>query len=219
MGDRPGHRAQPSDRQHLLGVECAGVRGLPGHPHRAQWVEQCLFGEEVCEQTARATYDKATAKLKDCPPCLDATARGTLADQAATTLDHEDAEIHCAGTAPLDDDDGGFVPPDKSSRACEDGIAKNAAKLLACIARCHAKTVNQALKAKPFDEEACETTDAKKSCRAKYAAAVAKLVASTRVPCPPCFGTAQAAQLGDETERDLDQVRGTLYCAGATPLP
>ncbi len=177
------------------------------------------FGEEACEQNARAGYDTATAKLKGCPECL-AGALGALADQAETTLDDHDAEVHCAGTAPLDDnDDTGFVPPDKASRTCEDGVAKSAAKLRACIARCHAKTVSQAIKAKPFDEEACETTDAKKSCRAKYDAAVAKVLASTRAPCPACLGATQAAQLGDEIERDLDQIRETLYCAGTIPLP
>jgi uncharacterized repeat protein (TIGR02543 family) len=177
------------------------------------------FGEEVCEQTARAAYDAATAKLKGCPSCLDATARGALADQAETTLDHHDGAIHCAGTAPLDNDDDGFVPPDKASRTCEDGIAKSAAKLLGCIARCHTKTVSQALKAKPFNEEACESTDPTKSCRAKYDAAVGRLLASTRLLCPACLGATEVAQLGDETERDIDTIRGTIYCAGTTPLP
>jgi hypothetical protein len=87
------------------------------------------------------------------------------------------------------------------------------------LRHCHAKTVSQAIKQKRFDEEACETMDATKSCRAKYSAAVAKVLASPRAPCPPCLGTTQATQLGDGTERDLDEIRGMLYCAGTAPLP
>jgi hypothetical protein len=175
------------------------------------------FDEEVCEQTARASYDATSAKLKGCPPCLDATVRTTLADQTEATLDSRDGEIHCGGSVPIDDDDG-FVPPDKSSRKCEDAAAKSFAKLFACVTRCHTKTADLTLKGKPFDEEACETTDPKKSCRAKYDARATRLLGSSPPICPSCLGAGEQARLADEAERDVDSVRGSIYCAGTGSL-
>jgi hypothetical protein len=85
----------------------------------------------------------------------------------------------------------------------------------------HGRSHDHAPCCKPFRRSSRYrgATDAKKSCRAKYDAAVAKVLASTRAPCPPCLGATQAAQLRDETERDLDQIREKLYCAGTIPLP
>jgi uncharacterized repeat protein (TIGR02543 family) len=175
------------------------------------------FDEETCEQLARGGYDAASGKLKGCPACLDAPARGTLADEVAATIEQRDAEIHCAGTVALGDDDGGFVPPDKTSRKCEDAVAKNFAALVACVERCHVKTADLGLKGKPFDEEACETTNVKGSCRAKYTVASARLLKNPLV-CPTCLGVAQQATLGDQAERDVDALRGSIYCAGTTTL-
>ena len=174
--------------------------------------------EEACEQAARAAYDLASAKLKGCPGCLDVTARATLANDVETALDQHGGEIQCAGSVAIGGDDRGFVPPTKNARKCEDAAAKDYAKLLGCIARCHAQAADRELKGTTFDEEACEKADPKKSCRAKYDAAAAHLLRPSPPTCPVCLRAAQQAKIGDEAERDVDGLRGDVYCAGTQLL-
>jgi hypothetical protein len=79
------------------------------------------------------------------------------------------------------------------------------------------KTADVALKGKSFGEEACEETDVKGSCRAKYIATSVRLLKKP-LACPACLGAAQQATLADEAERDVDSMRGGIYCAGTETL-
>lgn len=51
------------------------------------------FDEEACEDKVRQKYDKAQAKRKDCPVCLDATA---IRDDVHEHLDQRNGEVYCA---------------------------------------------------------------------------------------------------------------------------
>ena len=73
-----------------------------------------------------------------------------------------------------------------------------------------------ALKGKVFDEEACESTGPK-SCRVKYTARLAALVAQNS--CPLCLDMTHQETLADQAEVQLDSGNGDLYCAGSVPLP
>jgi sugar lactone lactonase YvrE len=183
------------------------------------------FDEEACEKTdpaksCRAKYDAKQAKLLaagTCPACLDAAHQATLADQVETDLDSSNGALYCAGSAALGGDDMGFVPPDANILKCETRVAKNVGTLRHCIGTCHIKAAAAAFKVKTFDEEACEKTDPAKSCRAKYDAKQAKLLAAGT--CPACLDAAHQATLADQVETGLDSNNGGIYCAGTTPLP
>jgi hypothetical protein len=183
------------------------------------------FDEEACENTdpkksCRAKYDATAAKLLakgTCPACLDAAHQTSLADQAETDLDTGNGALYCAGAVALGGDDMGSVPPDANTLACEAAVANNVGKLTNCVGTCHIKAAAAAFKSKTFDEEACENTDPKKSCRAKYDATVAKLLANGT--CPACLDAAHQASLADQAETDLDAGNGGVYCAGTVPLP
>jgi len=121
------------------------------------------------------------------------------------------------GARALLDDSNGKVPPDAGTLKCESGVANNLSKLRACDEKCHIKGAAAALAGKTFDEEACETTDPVKSCRAQF---VAKTTS-----CTPCLGN--VGDLAFQVEGGLDRPAGTvgsplsgaLFCAGSTPLP
>ena len=184
------------------------------------------FDEEACETTdpaksCRAKYDAKQAKLLakgTCPACLDAAHQATLADQAETALDASNGAVYCAGVDALGGDDMGFVPPDANTLKCEAGVAKNVSKLRSCIGKCHIKAAAAAFNAETFDEEACETADPAKSCRAKYDAKQAKLLAAGTCTAA-CLDAAHQATLADQAETDLDNNNGGIYCAGTRPLP
>jgi predicted outer membrane repeat protein len=63
-----------------------------------------FFDEEACEQTCRAAYNTASAKLVakgTCPTCLDATGQGNLADSMMNFLDGQFSnQLYCAGPPP-----------------------------------------------------------------------------------------------------------------------
>jgi hypothetical protein len=66
------------------------------------------FDATACEGAAgkscRAKYDATSAKLgaaMTCPPCLDATARGGVADTAHLLSEQSRARVYCAGTVAL----------------------------------------------------------------------------------------------------------------------
>jgi hypothetical protein len=184
-----------------------------------------VFDEEACEETdpkksCRAKYDKAASRLAaagTCPACLDAAHQATLADQVEPDADASSGAIYCAGTTALGGDDAGFVPPDQDTLKCEQKAAKNLRKLRRCIGKCHSRAAAAAFAGKVFDEEACEETDPKKSCRAKYDKAAVKLAATGT--CPGCLDAAHQATLADQLEPDLDGSNGQIYCAGSTPTP
>jgi hypothetical protein len=111
-----------------------------------------------------------------------------------------------AGT-PFGGDDTGFVPPDQGTLKCESSVLKNAAKLALAVSICHEKAADAGVKAKTFDEEACET-----AARRKYNAANLKLT------CPSCV---DSTAIGDNLQMMLDTAaNAAIYCdtTSGTPL-
>src|SRR5437870_13378321 len=68
---------------------------------------------------------------------------------------------------PFGGDDGGCFPLNKDAAKCQHVVAKKASKALVCILGCHVKRANGKL-ADDTAEDACESTDPLKSCKAKY---------------------------------------------------
>jgi hypothetical protein len=106
------------------------------------------------------------------------------------------------------DDTGTVVTFDAKRLKCQNAAVKNYAHLVACILQCHVKAAEALSKQKPFDEEACESTDPAKSCRAKYDKTSAKIVAMI---CPPCL-VANQASVADDIELKLDNDNQNFYC-------
>ena len=108
-------------------------------------------------------------------------------------------------------DDGGFLPPDKSSAACENAIAKALAKSLVCVATCHAARAGGKLD-EP-GEESCESNASNPgSCKSKFNALRDKLLAAGT--CPACLGQVVMDQVFAQGEMFLDSgVNGQIYCA------
>ncbi|MBI3785913.1 MAG: hypothetical protein HY270_21175 [Deltaproteobacteria bacterium] len=178
------------------------------------------FDEEACETSCRSRYNTKQSSLLAtgaCPACLGATQQASLADQVESDLDSGNGSLYCAGSVAFGGDDAGFVPPDTNSLTCETGVANNLKALKSCVRECHITAAIKAFKGKPFDEEGCEETDPKKSCRAKYATKQAKLLAPGT--CPACLGALQQTTLGDQVAPSLDSGNSSLFCAGTTPFP
>jgi hypothetical protein len=181
------------------------------------------FDEEGCESTGpkscRVKYDATTAKLTQkgtCPPCLGATAQGTIADAVMSSLDTEVGTIYCGGTTAFGDDDPGFVPPDKNTGKCEDGVAKLVGALATCVGSCQTKQAATLFKGGTFDLDACEATGVK-SCRGKFDVASGKL---DKTPiCPSCLDPGARGTVADGAAAFLGQLKPSIYCAGTTPLP
>lgn len=114
-------------------------------------------------------------------------------------------------------DDTGHTPPGKDVKKCEDAVAKNVSKLIACVIQCHMKAIDAAFKLKTFDEEACEETDTTKSCRAKYDKAATKLAGSGL--CPACLDLPAQKALADGATAMLDSTNGQIYCASPGGAP
>jgi len=125
--------------------------------------------------------------------------------------------------APFGADDPGCVPDGKTEEKCGDGAGKALAKLVSSVFACHVKQAGAAFKqeAATFDEEACEQTDATKSARAKFEAALAKLAT-------PCTGTSIVAGvdavastlLADAPAAgSLDTLNGGVYCDSTSGVP
>jgi hypothetical protein len=171
--------------------------------------------EDACEKglagkSCAASFAVAIAKLKGCPACISGTTMATLAMTTEAVLDANNGSVYCdrASNQPFGGDDTGFVPPPKSATAkCETGASKAAAKLVACIFKCHDRRASGKLKDATHEEE-CETTDDSKSCRAKFVEAVGKLKA-----CPTCINPTSMAALEGMTEAVFDANNGSLYCA------
>jgi hypothetical protein len=108
------------------------------------------------------------------------------------------------------DDTGTVITFDKKILKCEDTVVKNFSHLVACILRCHVKAANAIASGKTFDDEACESADPVKSCRAKYNNASAKILG---IGCPNCLGAAQQASIADDIESSLDTNNQNFYCA------
>jgi len=106
------------------------------------------------------------------------------------------------------DDTGTVLTFDTKRLHCQDAAVKNFAHLVACILQCHVKAAAALSKQKPFDEEACESTDPVKSCRAKYDKTSAKIVAMI---CPACL-VANQASVADDIASKLDNDNQNFYC-------
>ena len=155
------------------------------------------FDEAVCEDAAQAKYAAAVDKLKDCPQCIE---DNDLHAIATDEVDTQIPAIFCAGATTFGSH-GAFVPPDKATAKCADGVTKSWAKRATSQLACHIKLAKAAFAAKkPFDEEACED-----KAQGKYDKAQAK-----RVGCPPCL---DAAAVSDATRGNLDDENGGFYCA------
>jgi len=184
------------------------------------------FDDETCEQgtgkptSCRAAYDEASASLLAkgaCPACLDAAAQGQLADAAISFGEQLNASLYCAGSVAFGGDDSGFVPPDKETAQCENAVAKNAAKLLACDGGCRKKKADADVRGKAFNLPACETGTLKPvSCAAAFTTQSTKLLGKNI--CPGCLGASGQAAVATAVQTFIDQAGGPIYCAGTVPI-
>ena len=109
------------------------------------------------------------------------------------------------------DDTGVVIPLDKNRLKCQAAVVRNYARLVACILKCHVTKADALFKEKEFDEEACESADPVKSCRAKYDKQTAVLVGKQL--CPPCLDAAHQAMLASDIESTLDTGNQGFYCS------
>jgi plastocyanin len=106
------------------------------------------------------------------------------------------------------DGDTGFVPQSKQVLLCENSVAKNIAKAVACITGCHKKRA--AGKLDPNAEDACETSGPS-SCQRKYNTAVGN-VSKINADCPACLDPNSRAGLFSLVEVDIDSMNHLVYC-------
>src|SRR5213593_3569737 len=180
------------DRCTLICNVQAAKAAFKGRPVRLQACTQT--GARSC----RGRYDRASARMAQtgrCPACLSPAAQGLLADGAAARFKQAAAAIHCRAT------------PDAAALRCEDAVARNLARTIACSANCHVAAASAGLKARPFDEEGCE-----RSCRRSYDEASARLAPR----CPPCLGRGEQAALADEVQAAAHEENGDVFCAGGS---
>ncbi len=154
------------------------------------------FDEDACDAAAKAKFYAAGAKLK-CPTCIESAV--DLHQIATAAVAAAAPAIYCAGSTTFGNQ-GAFVPPDKVTAKCADGVANSFSKLAGAIFGCHVKAAKKAFARKPFDEEACEQKG-----QNKYDAAHAK-----RTGCPPCL---DAAVLASTMRSNLDDQNADVYCA------
>jgi hypothetical protein len=168
--------------------------------------------EEGCAQASRAKFDHAVGNVlgTGCPLCVvDHVNFSPIAATIEADLDAANGSVFCAGTTALGDDDTGFVPPDATAYKCEAAVAKGLAALRYCLAKCHTKYAKSVMAGAPIDEEACESTDPVRSCRARFNR-VRDRVAGI---CPGCLDATAQDALATGVEADVDQTNDTFYCA------
>ena len=196
-----------------LGKAAACILGC--HKKRADGKLADATAEENCETNLPAAadckgkYNAVTGNSSKinalCPPCLDSATRAGLFDTVETLIDSNNNKIYCAGTTAWGGDDTGFIPPDKDTAKCEDGVGKAAAKAIACIAKCHKARAAGKL-VDDTAEEDCEKGSSPSSCLGKYMTKTGKLT------CPPCL---DKAGLFSFLEASVDAVNGMVYCAAS----
>jgi hypothetical protein len=171
--------------------------------------------EDACENSTTSKLSGQLNKLfaqQSCNACLVADT-ATLGADLEAAGDAGNGSVYCAGTTSYVDigqlDDTGFVPSDATTFKCEASVGKNLAKLDTCIAKCHGKMAKYMFAGKPFDEEACESTDPLRSCRTKYNRVRDKIAPL----CPPCLDAAAQNTLADNVEANADNSLGSYYCA------
>src|SRR5438034_5193668 len=143
------------------------------------------------------------------------TSRPVLALMLATSL--------CAGASlaapgdPFGGDEPGCFPLNKNAAKCQHAVAKAASKALVCILGCHIKRANGKL-VDDTAEDACESTDAAKSCKAKYDKATGPN-SKVNALCPPCLDATARATVFATIESQLDNgTNAAVYCAPGTPF-
>jgi len=161
-------------------------------------------------QLARATGFHSIAGMT---ASADGSASTTVLDVGTPTIT---PTLRPTPTATPMPKDSGFVPPDRHTLRCEDGVAKNIRKLKSCIESCQVKAAAAAFRERTFDEAACRKNKPIKSCRAKYDMRQAVLLA--RGICPSCLDAIHQATLANQVENDLAASNGALYCSGTIPL-
>jgi hypothetical protein len=186
---------------------------LACHKKRADQKLADETAEENCESNLPAAadcqgkYNAVTGNSSKinaiCPACLNATNRGLLFGTVAGIIDANNNRVYCAGTTAWGGDDTGFIPPDKDTAKCEDGVGKATAKAIACIIKCHKARADGKL-ADDTAEDSCEKGASPSSCLGKFTTATGKL------SCPPCV---DAAGLFNFIETTVDNVNGGVYCA------
>ena len=107
------------------------------------------------------------------------------------------------------DDTGTVLTVVKRRIDCQNAVVKNFSHLVKCILGCHVSKANAIFNEKTFDEEACESADPVKSCRAKYDTVAAKIVGKG---CPNCLDLAQQGKIADDLEASLDANNQDFYC-------
>jgi len=166
------------------------------------------FDEEACEATVRRRYDRGTAGLSGCPSCLNIGAYAAAEMARIDTL--ISALVYCDATSgkPLGDgDDGGFVPADKTTEACESQTGKRLGRLAAALVACHVRLAVDAFRfgapKAAAAEDRCEA-----AARAKYVAAVTDLQG-----CPACLDGPHRLGLATIVVQGENVVVGSAYCA------
>src|SRR5437870_640975 len=140
------------------------------------------------------------------------TSRPVLALMLATSL--------CTGASlaapgdPFGGDEPGCFPLNKNAAKCQHTVAKAASKALVCILGCHLKRADGKL-ADDTAEDACESTDPVKSCKAKYDKTTGP-ASKINALCPPCFDATARATAFANAETQLDALGGVVYCCEAS---
>jgi hypothetical protein len=111
----------------------------------------------ACHAKARAKFDRTTARLQGCPPCVGANAK-RLADQLETLLDDTNALIYCDGTHPLLSEHYGLASDDRDAGKCQRKTAGELGRLGASLVKCHVTAAGAALAGGAFADQACEST-------------------------------------------------------------
>jgi len=116
---------------------------------------------------------------------------------------------------PFGGDDAGCFPPDDNALKCENAVAAAAAKAFQCLMHCHIARASGKL-ADEAAEEACERTDPKKSCAAKFEQ---KTGPGTKIAklCPPAYDATYRAGIFAGTETVVDQGNQNVYPCPAPP--
>lgn len=154
--------------------------------------------EDNCENNCKTKYDTSNSKLT-VPPAAACLVTDSVRQFWKGFLDLNNGTMFCDPGTPFGGDDTGNIPADPTVLKCEVKVASNAAKLLKCSSKCHAKRAKGTL-ADAAAEDLCED-----DCRTKFDSKNANLT-----NCPGCLNT---TSLGDNIRSNSDGNNGAIYCA------
>jgi hypothetical protein len=157
-------------------------------------------------------YQRALTKLDQgtCMNCLDAQTRQDLYPEYHAVVDAAKDQIFCdnnPANTPFPDGHG-FVSAQRDVVKCQVKVMRNLMKAAKCLnLHCHQKTAEAMFWGKPIrtTNTQCEDADVKKSCKAHFDLANAKLVG-----CPPCVDM-DAVWTSFQNAVDLNN--GDIYCS------